>query len=543
MTRQTFISRILVLLLLAAGMGHVVAQKPSMTYDGKVLKVIVPNGGRLGFVQSDTEKVPAISRAFSWDAGGKCLFMPGEYEFLVPDLEGESGNVCLPCLVNEESYQICVEIARKPIVQEQNSVSNEKKSLSAVNIAILIVLIAILLPLLALLLLRKRKMKGEQQLSIKPSDNVFSMIEDKSSCHEKGLQHVKDRKGEYLTFDLREVFRDTTIEKVYFSTALIKRLYDFFNRSLEGAGRTNETGCYLLGCWDYADVRKQHYDISLEYMVEPGDDADFGEYSLNFGKKIGINMGSVIHNLASKSKRDYVLTCWMHSHPGLGLFLSHQDLVVQQQLVYPGHKGRLLAIVVDTNTPDLETGFFTPRKDGSMNNNEDVMKWFSLEDIYKKAKETVQRLNNPPQDNVAGAEFPADPNYMRVSFDGETIRCLDFSGKAINQMNDVLYAGKRGVAGYFYGDASRPNVLVENCLQYENEEKIGCIIHDESAPVDALCAEFVNEVNGCKFIIIYRSDEQMQVCSPDSKGGFASVGTTAIVSMSQMKEWIRRKRV
>ena len=72
MTRQTFISRILVLLLLAAGMGHVVAQKPSMTYDGKVLKVIVPNGGRLGFVQSDTEKVPAISRAFSWDAGGKC---------------------------------------------------------------------------------------------------------------------------------------------------------------------------------------------------------------------------------------------------------------------------------------------------------------------------------------------------------------------------------------------------------------------------------------------------------------------------------------
>ncbi len=543
MTRQTFILRISVLLLLTAWMGSVVAQMPTMTYDGKVLKVIVPHGGRLGFAQSDIMNVPAISRAFSWDVGGKCLFMPGEYEFSVSELEGESGDVCLPCLVNEESYQICVEINRKPIVQEQNGALDAKKSPSAISIAILIVLVAILLLLLVLLLLRKRKMKGGQQPTIKPSDNVFSMLEDKSACHDKGLQHLKDRMGEYLSFELREVFRDTAIEKVYFSTALIKQLYDFFNRSLEGTGRTNETGCYLLGCWDYADAGKPCYDISLEYMVEPGDDADFGEYSLNFGKKIGINMGSVIHNLASKSKRDYVLTCWMHSHPGLGLFLSHQDLVVQQQLVYPDHKGRLLAIVVDTNTANLETGFFTPRKDGSMNNNEDVMKWFSLEDIYKKAKEAAQRRNKPQQDDVAGAEYPVDPNYMRVSLDGETIRCLDFSGKAINQMNDVLYAGNRGVAGYFYGDASRPNILVENCLQYENEEKIGCVIHDESAPVDALCAEFVNEVNGCKFIIIYRSDEQMQICLPDSGDGFTSIGTTAVVSMSQMKEWIRRKRV
>jgi len=142
----------------------------------------------------------------------------------------------------------------------------------------------------------------------------------------------------------------------------------------------------LVGRWEFVpDSNQQLYDISIEKLVEPGDDAIYSEYNLNFGAKIGITLNFVIDNLCENTGYEYVHTAWMHTHPGFGLFLSNQDLSVQSQLAYSQHAGRLLAIVLDSNTPDLDMAFFTPQKNGNMNNDKNLKKTLSLEEFYKWA--------------------------------------------------------------------------------------------------------------------------------------------------------------
>ena len=516
----------------------VMAQSPTMTFDGTKLRVMVTDGYLE--LKHDAIGYDAIRDCFTWAEDGSCIFMsqPTPYVFEPKGLAQDTP-VEIEGLFNGQPIMIGVEmIEPSPSGSNNgNQVGNEPGKKIDTSLLAIIGIVGLLMALSALFVVLKKRKKGIKNPTKETNDpNIISVITDESVKYEKGLKHVKDRINEYIAFDMDMVFADTAVNKVYINTGLIKKLYDFFNGSLELGGRTNETGCFILGCWDYEEGRSNRYDVSLEEMVEPGDDADFGEYSLNFGKKISVNMASVIDNLQQKSKRDYVLTCWMHSHPGLGLFLSSQDLVVQQQLTYSDHRNRLIAIVIDTNTPDFKLGFFTAKTDGKMNNKEEVKRWFSFEEVYRQSRELnrSQQSKTKQKDNAS-----IHPDIFTVALSDMSITHVGFAPHAINQIDHALYAGVKGVVGYFYGEMENGCLKVGCCLPYENEEKLGCLIFDDSLG-EAQLPAYSKDIAGCRFLINSCSDDKLVVWSQNDQGGFAPVGET---TLSQMKEWIRRKRV
>jgi hypothetical protein len=63
---------------------------------------------------------------------------------------------------------------------------------------------------------------------------------------------------------------------------------------------------------------------------------------------------------------------------------------VQSQLAHSQHQGRMLAIVLDSNTPDLKMAFFAPKSNGAMNNDKDVKKFLSLETLVQWAEKSLE---------------------------------------------------------------------------------------------------------------------------------------------------------
>lgn len=521
---------ITILTLILLGSVPAVAQQPSATFDGNKLSITVPEG-HLELQRSAVTNA-ALRDCIKWDDETAFFMSQPEPYLLYPQGLSTDEPLHFDGLFNGEPITIQVEMKepakQKPVDPDGGEASKKNLFLYGGLGLLVLVLLA-----LVLILLRRKKTKQEPEKPFDP--NVISVITDESVRYEHGLQHVKDHPGEYLVFDMDMVYADTALNKVYFSTALVKKLYDFFNSSLEVDGRTNETGCFIVGCWDREQGSGERYDISLEYMVEPGDDADFGEYSLNFGKKISINMASVIANLGEKSKRDYVLTCWMHSHPGLGLFLSNQDLIVQKQLTYSDHRNRLLALVIDTNTPDLKLGFFTAKANGEMNNKEEVKRWFSFEEINRQARD-MNRNHTPKEDLLS--EFVADADYYTLDLNDPAIRHLGMAAHCINQIDNSLYSCNEGIVGYFFGEEENGYMKVGCCLPYENEEKVGCLIYGDKLD-QAKMAAYASDLLGCRFLLNCTADDKVQVWTRKASGFEPVCDTT----LTQMKEWIRRKRV
>ena len=513
----------------------VVAQEPTMVFDGTKLKITVPTG-RLEF-QRDAIDNEAIRNCFDWGGRESCMFMARneDYVFKPVGLSTDE-TVSVPGIFNGEPIEIQVEM--RPVQKPPTPVDPGGKPKVGKEMMLYIILAAVLVVLLVVIfILRRKKPSKDDPSQTKYDPSVISIIKDESIQYEQGLAHVLEHPKEYLMFDMDTVFADTAVNKVYMSTALVKNLYEFFSNSLETDGRTNETGCFIVGCWDVQKGKHGRYDISLEYMIEPGDDADFGEYSLHFGKKISINMASVIDNLAQKTKRDYLLTCWMHSHPGLGLFLSNHDLIVQKQLTYSEHKNRLLAIVIDTNTPELKTGFFTAKADGTMNNSEEVKRWFLFEDIYREGREKSR--SNPPKEEKQEECFGTNPDCFNITLNGETLDYLGFAPHAINQIDTTLYSCSKGVVGYLFGDEHERYIEVGCCLTYDNDEKVGCLIYGDAIEVSQL-SQYASDLANTKVAVNCTSDDRIIIWVKNANGSFEKVGET---TLPQMKEWIRRKRV
>ena len=521
---------ITILTLILMHLTGVMAQQPTATFDGNKLSIVVPEG----YLELERSAIAnaAVRDCIKWeDETAFFMSQPDPY-LLYPEGLAANEPLQIEGKFNGEPITLQVEMKepapQKPVDPDGGDPS--KRNLFLYGGLGLLVLVLLTL---VLLLLRKKKTNKEPEKPFDPS--VISVITDESVQYEHGLKHVKEHLADYLVFDMDMVYADTAVNKVYFSTALIKKLYDFFNNSLETDGRTNETGCFILGCWDREPGNAGRYDISLEYMVEPGDDADFGEYSLNFGKKISINMASVIANLGEKSKRDYVLTCWMHSHPGLGLFLSNQDLIVQKQLTYSDHRNRLLALVIDTNTPELKLGFFTAQAHGEMKKKEAVKRWFSFEEINRQARD-MNRNHVPKEDLLS--EFVADADYYTLDLNDSELPHLGLAAHCINQIDNAIYSCNKGIVGYFFGEEENGYLKVGCCLPYENEERVGCLIYGDDLDRAKLAA-YASDLAGCLFFLNCTSDDKAHVWS--RKGdAFEPVCDT---TLTQMKEWIRRKRV
>lgn len=429
-----------------------------------------------------------------------------------------------PCYMQIKLEEKPKDITEKAIAEQQTDTNLEKTVLyQYIAIAALFVVILVLIIIIVVIKKRKNRKPGDAN----SDNNVITVVEEIAVDKKKGLQHVYQNINDYYAINMNEFFDDTAIKTVYFSRKIISDLNSHFKDFLENSERTKETGCYLLGCWDYHN-NSNLYDISIEYIVAPGKDAVFDEYTLNFGHEIGVLSSTMIDDLVEKTKQDYVLTSWMHSHPGSGLFLSSHDLIVQKLLANSDEPNRLLAIVIDTNSPNWSMALFAPKKDGKMNNKNELKKTVSFDDLLLWSRKlVVNQMSN------AG--------FFTLDIGLAGLNTVNFSAKSINQMDDVIYANENGISGYFDGSRIGNDIFVDKCLQDNDVDTLGCFIitshtQGDGIPIGLKAIVDVFDFaiiccNGTKMSLYVKTDDGLQKCSKCDR------------NFMEYKEWTRRKRI
>ncbi|MCL1968233.1 MAG: hypothetical protein FWF65_01515 [Bacteroidetes bacterium] len=417
--------------------------------------------------------------------------------------------------------------------------------LSVTGVLLLLFIFGILFYVITILKNKRLEKKEKQK---RQSDMGGLLIEDDDDfieikSYKTGLGNIREKAGtDYFEVNMLSMLNDTGIRSVYFSRKAILDIYKFFSGFLKYDDKTNETGCFLVGRWDYVpNSGNQMYDISIEELVEPGDDAVYGEYNLNFGAKIGITLTYALENLCQKTGNEYVHTAWMHSHPGLGLFLSSQDLNVQSQLAHSQHQARLLAIVIDSNSPDFEMAFFTPKQNGSMNNDKDLKQTLALETLYQWAKS----LPGPQQEKA-----PAATNVSYFSLDilnkTNNIGKVNFSGSAIIDMDTIIMPGIFGLQGYFYGACQGNEITIDDCKEVTAKENnpIGGFLTVPQFSVPETVNEYRQVISGFSFSIFYSFENRnLYILIKDEQGNYpATLDKITFIFAMTLKEWTRRKR-
>ena len=449
------------------------------------------------------------------------------------------------------------------VAENEQNPSEKASSAQRFVIIITVLLFAIGVIFYVRTFLRNKRIKHQAQEKKNSGTSGLLIEEDavKPVSYKVDLTDVRENADKtYYEIDMMSIHKDSAIRNVYFSRKAILDIYKFFSDFLRYGNKTNETGCFLVGRWDYAPdieqqqyskylqkrisqweyaphTEQQQYDITIDAIVEPSNDAIYGEYTLNFGAKIGITLNYAIENLCEETGNEYVHTAWMHSHPGLGLFLSSQDLNVQSQLAHSHHPGRMLAIVIDSNSPNLQTALFAPRQDGIMNNDNDLKQILSLETLYQWAKSLPNSEKSPP----------SEPNYFSMNILPQTgkVNKAHFSGAAIIGM-DMAITDNTGVRGYFYGTCQENEITINDFKETnETETKpIGCLLVIPRFSYQEVLQEYLPHINTFEITVAYAIDDgYVYLLTKDEQNNYPEYKDKIIVvSLMKMKEWTRRKR-
>ena len=419
--------------------------------------------------------------------------------------------------------------------------------LSVTGVLILLFLFGIIFYLVTILKNKKLEKKEKQKrYSNEGGGGGGLLIEDDDFLeiisYKVGLSDVIAKAGtDFYEVNMLSMLSDTGIRNIYFSRKAIIDIYKFFSGFLKYDDKTNETGCFLVGRWEYVpNSGDQMYDISIEELVEPGDDAVYGEYNLNFGAKIGITLNYALENLCKRTGNEYVHTAWMHSHPGLGLFLSSQDLNVQSQLAHSQHQPRLLALVIDSNSPDFQMAFFTPRKNGTMNNDKDLKQTLPLETLYQWAKS----LPTPEKEKAPSGKL----SYycLDIVNKATAIKKIYVSGAAIIDIDTTIMPGNFGLQGSFYGARMENETIIDEFKEGTQTENnpIGCFITVPQFSLPETVTKYLQQISDFHFSIFYSFENRnIYILIKDDQGNYSETADNLTsTTLMTMKEWTRRKR-
>lgn len=168
----------------------------------------------------------------------------------------------------------------------------------------------------------------------------------------------------YKTIDLSDYFNDTIIGKIYFSNESIENINTWVNFSLEGHNAVPEIGGILLGNYRRKESK---IELKIDLFAPIKEVDDQSSTSLTVGKGFA---QAIIK--ADEKMKDLLVLGWFHTHPGHGPFLSSTDLN-QTQIFFP-HDYQI-AIVLDSLTDKFDTGCFSQKSDGTMNNAKNQKDW------------------------------------------------------------------------------------------------------------------------------------------------------------------------
>lgn len=333
---------------------------------------------------------------------------------------------------------------------------------------------------------------------------------------------------------------DSAVRNIYIKNTCIKEVYNLYAEDLRNSNNPKEDGCMVLGRWVHNEDTNT-YDISLENVVFPGDDAVFKEYELNFGGKIKLRIAEKLRKLRRETNLQYDLVCWIHSHPGLGVFFSNSDDNVQMQLKHSQHPRFLIAFVVDILTSDQEMGIFTFRKDGSMNSKGDLTKMYSLEDMYKWALESDKASFNP--DNYHNI-------LANTKMQMPTCKGIELNNSSIIDLTQIVIEPTTGIVGWAVGTTIEMNdgkeFVISSIVKADEKPSagiLGVLLNVTHMSLPTIQRLIANENINPSFVLVYSSKQNTLTSIPVINGELITnehfYGEETI---DDLKIWTRRKR-
>lgn len=405
---------------------------------------------------------------------------------------------------------------------------------------------ALLLLVILVVVIKSLRRKASKSPTVIPDDSrqqtaqadIVVRRKTTSILKRQSLEDVLDNPA-YMQIDCAEFSYDSAVRRIYFKNTCIMDIYNLYAEDLRNPDSPKEDGCMVLGRWVH-DPDVDEYYVSLEEIVKPGDDAVFKEYELNFGGKIKLKVSEKLRKLRRDTNLQYDMTCWVHSHPGLGVFFSNADSSVQMQLKHPTHPKFLIAIVIDILTPQQELGIFTFKHDMSINSKFDLRKMYSLEQMYKWA--VISERNR----------FKAEDHFNLLSSANErrdSCYGLFLSNGAVIDMCQMEVEQPSGLVGWVHGHKYMTGSHCEFVAKAVTKEKqipdneaIGCFIIGTHRSIPTI-RKFIANADNIQFVLFYSTTDGLLTAIPIVDGQLELKNSYyGEETIEELKIWTRRKR-
>lgn len=436
----------------------------------------------------------------------------------------------------------CIDSDNPPTEKQDNeSIINYAVIGSAILLVIVLIIVAIRK--------KRRKVKREavcpasttNATSSTEGDNPAIVVRRRTTSILK-RQCIDDviNNPEYMVINTSDFTADSAVDNIYLKNSCIKEVYMLYADDLRNSNKPKEDGCMVLGRWVHHETTHT-YDISLEEVVFPGDDAVFKEYELNFGGKIKLRIAEKLRKLRRETNLQYDLVCWIHSHPGLGVFFSNYDNNVQLQLKHSQHPNFLIAFVIDILTSNQETGIFTFRKDGTMNSKGDITKMYSLEEMYKWALESErQTLSLDNYYNI----------LQNARLKMPSCKGVEMNNSSIIDLTQIVIEPTNGIVGWAVGttvEKDGEQELIISSIAKDTEKPtsgiIGCLINVAHMSLPTIQRLVALESANLSFVMVYSSKQMSLTTIPVINGELLTDGQFyGDVNIDDLKIWTRRKR-
>lgn len=452
---------------------------------------------------------------------------------------------------SDDELQQALEVELKDtLFKELPMKKNEYDKQKLVSIIVFIgcaIIIVCLVVIVFSVLFRKKKSKAKNTLSNQPvvthstDDNAGLEIRHVTTAvlRKQSLEDVANNVN-YLVVEGKEFSDNTAIGKMYIKNECIKGIHDMYAEDIRKSENPNENGCMVLGRWVY-NSEQDKYDVSLEELMYPGDDAVFSQYEIHFGGKIKMKIFERLKKLRQETDLQYDVTCWVHSHPNLGVFFSNSDCNVQTQLKHPTHPNFLTAIVVDILTPTQELGIFTFQQDGSINSKVELKRLYSLKEWYNWATGNENSLLNHEDyyDTLSAAQnhyalckaiYISDKTitdiYEVAVNNDETMRLIDGSSRQIVNGESEFVADK-------LSDASIAT----------DKDNVGAFVVDLYCSIPSvrkMVADYLDEI---KFVLVYSTSNKKLTSIPIVNNDLCEeISCYGEQELEDLILWTKRKR-
>lgn len=434
------------------------------------------------------------------------------------------------------------------VEQPRTEISQQKKFPTVIIIVLAAVLVILVV---GLIIIKARKKKGKVE-----TDAPAPVATEEA--HNQGIEvrHTTNtvlRKqsladviidNSYKKIECDEFCADTAVKTIYVKDTCIRDIYNMYAENLRSPKNPGEYGCMVLGRW-VRDEESGKYLVSLESIVLPGDDAVFTEYELNFGGKIKLKAAQELKKLRVATGLQYDVTCWVHSHPGLGVFFSNSDCYVQMQLKHPTHPRFLTAFVIDIFTPTQELGIFTFKHggegDASINAKSDISKLYSLEEWYKWSIENIRKsLKAENHYNVMSTATEHNEDCYGIELSNGAV--ID-----ISLLTDGQHEGFVGTAHGFVNtkDAKTEYVVtkVSAAATEPDTEPLGCFVIASHCSTPSIRKVLADRLEKTKFVLVYTTGDGLLTSIPVIKNDLcADQKFYGEQKLEELKIWTRRKR-